>query len=355
MNNDTPTGPITILIHEWVTGGGLAGMQLLKAWATEGHAMRRAITRDFASRPWVRVIVTLDERFPDEPGPWTVVKIGPDPDDPPALTRLNDKVMQLATQVDYIVLIAPEMQGLHARLAGQVELAGGRLLGSTAKAIDLVSNKLWLADHLIRLGIATPPSRLVIPADGLPQSAAYPAVLKPVSGAGSVQTFKIEGPGPCPEGAQEMANAILQPFVPGTPMSASFLVLGHGDAVLLGVGWQRMELRRGKFVYCGGRLPAPSAFADANLRRAVESIPGLRGFVGVDFVRDDATGETTVLEINPRPTTSYVGLAHLLRPGALAEAWLVAVDYNELIDLSSSIESQPPFTFNADGTIVPEG
>jgi predicted ATP-grasp superfamily ATP-dependent carboligase len=44
--------------------------------------------------------------------------------------------------------------------------------------------------------------------------------------------------------------------------------------------------------------------------------------VGVDYLWDDATGLATVLEINPRPTTSYVGLARWLSPGTLARAWL---------------------------------
>jgi hypothetical protein len=51
-------------------------------------------------------------------------------------------------------------------------------------------------------------------------------------------------------------------------------------------------------------------------------VEGLRGIVGVDFVRDEATGEVTVIEINPRPTTTYVGLMGLLPPGSLAHAWL---------------------------------
>jgi predicted ATP-grasp superfamily ATP-dependent carboligase len=354
MIGGAPAGTSTVLIHEWVTGGGLAGRPMRRGWAAEGHAMRRRIARDFACLPQVRVVVTLDARFPDEPGPWTVVKIEPQREGPPAVRRLASAVQRLAALVDYIVLIAPEMQGLHAGLARQVEGVGGRLLGSTAKAIGHAGHKLWLANHLARLGVAAPPSRRVIPAHGLPDSAAYPAVLKPVRGAGAVRTYKIDRPVPCPQGAKWMASAILQPFVPGTPMSASFLVDRDGRARLLGVGWQRIELRRGKFVYRGGRLPAPGAFAEGNPRRAVESVPGLRGFVGVDFLRDEATGETTVLEINPRLTTSYVGLAHLLPPGALARAWLAAVEDGEPIDLAPRIEAGPRITFDADGTIVGE-
>ena len=35
----------TILVHEWVTGGGMADARCRPSWAAEGHAMRRAIAR----------------------------------------------------------------------------------------------------------------------------------------------------------------------------------------------------------------------------------------------------------------------------------------------------------------------
>src|SRR3954464_11565256 len=77
MVGRAPRGPMQVLVHEWVTGGGLAGSPLPASWAAEGRAMRRAIARDFASLPEVRVVVTLDDRQPDDPGPWTVVRVGP--------------------------------------------------------------------------------------------------------------------------------------------------------------------------------------------------------------------------------------------------------------------------------------
>ena len=42
-----------------------------------------------------------------------------------------------------------------------------------------------------------------------------------------------------------MPVAMLQPFVPGTPMSASFLVGQGGQVWPIGVGLQRIAIRRG--------------------------------------------------------------------------------------------------------------
>ena len=81
MKGLAPTVPGTqttrVLVHEWVTGGGLAGQALPRSWAAEGHAMRRAIAGDFASLPGVRVMVTLDERFDEDPGRWSLTRVGP--------------------------------------------------------------------------------------------------------------------------------------------------------------------------------------------------------------------------------------------------------------------------------------
>ena len=47
----------------------------------------------------------------------------------------------------------------------------------------------------------------------------------------------------------------------------------------------------------------------AALQRAIDSLPGrARGWVGVDFLLAE-DGQLTVIEINPRLTTSFVGLS----------------------------------------------
>ena len=68
---------LVVLIHEWVTGGGLAGMPLPASWEREGSAMRRTIARDFAALPSreIKVAMTVDARLPEEPGPWELEPI----------------------------------------------------------------------------------------------------------------------------------------------------------------------------------------------------------------------------------------------------------------------------------------
>ena len=129
------------------------------------------------------MIVTSDARLPDDPGPWTIVRIAAG-DDP---GRLRD----LARAADFTVLIAPETSGILASLTREFEHAGAQLLGSTADAVELAADKARLAARLRELSIDTPPTRTIVPGAGLPHDAKYPAVLKPVDGAGSVDTFYL--------------------------------------------------------------------------------------------------------------------------------------------------------------------
>ncbi len=170
----------TVLIHEYVTGGGRAGQDLSPSLAAEGGAMRRALAADLARIDGLNVIMTLDDRLPDEPGPWKIARVGP-----------GEEILvyfELTRCADWTVCIAPETGGVlveraEALLGGQI---GGpsRSLGSSPAAILLTSDKLRLGRHLEVRGIATPPGRLVVPALDLPADLDYPVVLKPVDGAG---------------------------------------------------------------------------------------------------------------------------------------------------------------------------
>jgi tyramine---L-glutamate ligase len=313
--------------------------------------MRRSIAADFAALPGnsVRVIVTLDARLPDDPGPWQTEAIAP--------SEYVDRLRALARAADFTVLIAPETSGILASLTRDLGEAGARLLGSTTEAVELAADKGRLAARLETLSIDTPPTRMIVPRAGLPRDAEYPAVLKPVDGAGSLDTFYVADAWSLPPAALAMPVAVLQPFIPGTPMSASFLVGPDRKAWLIGVGIQRVAVRDGCFNYLGGTVPAPCPDAVPQLNTAVGAVAGLRGFVGVDFIWNAAKRHAMILEINPRPTTSFVGLGRLMPGGLLARAWLTACEAvawePEMMEgLAEFVQAKPILSFQADGELV---
>jgi predicted ATP-grasp superfamily ATP-dependent carboligase len=255
------------------------------------------------------------------------------------------------------VLIAPETGGILAERTRMLERAAPRRgLGSSASAVELTADKLRLGRHLAGCGIPTPPGRRVVPRDGLPADFPYPAVLKPVDGAGAQDTYLVPEARRCPAAALAMPSALLQPYLSGTAQSASFLVDRNGKARLIAAGCQHIDVRNGRFSYRGGMLPIPPREALDAPRRAVESVPGLFGFVGVDFLWDESMSQATMLEINPRPTTSCVALARWLSPGRLARAWLDAVSGNVRTDATGLVfpdaDLKKTVTFTAGGAMM---
>jgi predicted ATP-grasp superfamily ATP-dependent carboligase len=342
---------LVVLVHEWVTGGGLAGEVLPNSWQREGSAMRLALARDFAaiSCSNMKVIMTLDARLSAEPGRWRVESIGPG--------EHRRKLRELCRTADFTVLVAPETRGILAKLTRELLATGARVLGSSATAIELTGDKARLAVQLERLGIDTPSSQTIVPSEGLPGLTRYPAVLKPVDGAGSIDTFYLDSPGGLSEEARRMPRALLQPFVSGDPMSASFVVSPEGESWLVAIGRQRVERYNGRFEYHGGVIPAFCPGATDQVRRALTVVQGLAGFVGVDFIWDGESHRATILEINPRPTTSVVGLCRLLPEGLLARALLEACgqpprDEELLASLAACVQGQTAVAFDAAGNIA---
>lgn len=209
------------------------------------------------------------------------------------------------------LFIAPETDGVLAGLAEP--RSGGFLLGSSGEALRLTSDKLALADHWRGCGVRTPATSAREPTP----CEAFPVVWKPRDGAGSTDTFLIRD-------RFELASAlavrdpnrqmILQEFVPGRAASVAFLC-GPREQIPLVPTLQTLS-GDGRFKYEGGELPIPTELAERAVavgRAAVGCVPGLVGYVGVDVVLGAAPdgSDDRAIEINPRLTTSYIGLRAL--------------------------------------------
>ena len=103
---------------------------------------------------------------------------------------------------------------------------------------------------------------------------------------------------------------MAQELVRGVAASVSVYSTGS-DALPVSLNQQNASLMppESESSYDGGVVPLDSpikekAFSAA--KKIVESIHGLRGYVGVDMVL--TKDEPVVIEVNPRLTTSYVGL-----------------------------------------------
>jgi predicted ATP-grasp superfamily ATP-dependent carboligase len=285
------------------------------ALRSEGWAMLKALLEDFELLAAVETLTLADHRH----GDGRPVRAGEE----------EVRFRELAAAADYTLLIAPEFDAILATRCRWVIESGGRLLGPDLAAVELTGDKLRLSNHLRARGVPTPQSRLFVPEEEVP-GALFPLVWKPRYGAGSQATFLVNNPQQlrrCPDQARLegwQGEALLQPFVPGRAASVAFLTGPRCRMPLLPSAQHLTE--DGRFHYRGGATPLAGGLAvraTAIAQRAIDSVPELHGYVGVDVVlghAEDGSGDA-VIEINPRPTTSYVGL-RTMATGNLAEALL---------------------------------
>ena len=266
-----------------------AGAASLRA---EGEAMLAAVLEDFQRIPGVDAFTIRNAR------------------DEEAAFR------QAARNADWSLVIAPEFHGLLLTRCRWALEAGSKLLGPSPDAVQFCADKLALFRHWDRHGVRTPQTS---PADeSLSEIRRGPYVQKPQFGAGSQDTFFIDA---IPRPVSETGPLIEQLFVPGFAGSVAFLI-GSKQTIALQPAQQRLSTD-GRFQYLGGRVPLvpeQANRAERVARQAIDCVPGLFGYVGVDLVLGD-DGRDWAIEINPRLTTSYVGLRRLAESN-LAEAML---------------------------------
>jgi predicted ATP-grasp superfamily ATP-dependent carboligase len=295
-----------LFLYEWITGGGLVeeSGRLPASLLVEGSAMVSALAADFAAIEGCRVTAFRDMRL-HEPAlsGCDVVEIHSKPEWAEAIDRA-------ASEADWTLVVAPEFDDILLNTVRRVELAGGKSLNASPEFIALAADKHRTVERLQRAGVPAPTGRILeADAEKLPTDFAYPGVLKPRQGAGSQHTLLVHGsrdePPPHP---WEMR---LEQFCPGGPASVAVLC-GERQRVALPACWQHLSAD-GRFTYRGGAIIEESSLAqraESLAIKALEAMPPSRGYVGVDLVLGDASdgSEDVVIEINPRVTTSYVGL-----------------------------------------------
>jgi predicted ATP-grasp superfamily ATP-dependent carboligase len=223
------------------------------------------------------------------------------------------------------MLIAPETGGALLQRARLVEAAGGRLLSPASPVVEVAGNKQATAELLAAVGVRVPRGKLWGHATPV---LSYPAVIKPVDGCGSQNVQLLLNKSSSVERHEFIHGSYrVEEFVAG--LSASVAVLcGPNGHFALPACEQRLSTD-GRFTYLGGRLPLEPDL-DARARRlalaAVGALRQPRGYIGVDLILGVSVDGSSdhLIEINPRLTTSYVGLRALSRTNLAAAMITVA-------------------------------
>jgi predicted ATP-grasp superfamily ATP-dependent carboligase len=332
---------LRIFVYEFNCAGPVPAAH--PSWLREGRAMLAAVLADFRQIPSLELTTILGKEHAAVAAgvDWQLVKPG----------REETAFRAAAGAADYSLVIAPESADLLITRCGWALEGGSRLLGSDLTSIALTADKLALCRHLREHGVPTPDTE-----HGLSSPPLFPVVAKPRHGAGSMETLVIDHEAQWRAFAAQPPRLdsdefVIQPYLAGQAASMSFL-LGPKQQLAFPAGAQHLSAD-GRLSYLGGRIPLPEPY-QSRVRvlasRAVGCVPGLCGYVGVDVVLGSAPdgSEDYAIEINPRLTTSYIGLRALASTN-LAEAMLRIVRGE---DVEEPAWRNEPLTFTAEGHVI---
>lgn len=331
-----------LFIYEWITGGGLLAHSgsLPESLLTEGLAMVQAVAEDF-SAAGLQVTLLRDLRVDG------LSARGGEINTVSSQGEHEEAFERLCREADAVLLVAPEIDGALTAVVKHAEAVGGRLISPGAGFVKVASDKHRTAERLRAAGVPTPHGVVLDSEASLSVDFPYPAVIKPLDGAGSQDIYVVSGPHDSPPAY--VADRRLEELVPGIAASCAVLT-GPKGATPLPPCRQRLSTD-GRLRYLGGSTPLARGLAERAEQlalRALDALPPTQGYVGVDLVlgaAPDGSGDR-VIEINPRLTTSYTGLRFAVKPN-LALAMLAAARGE-----GSSIEvDDRPLEFGVDGAV----
>lgn len=288
---------VKILVFEYITGGGFNKQALPDSLAGEGGGMLKALLNNLTRLNNLDVTVMLDWRCNDlvcENDINTII-----------IRQEHDfakEFASLVSQSDLVWPVAPEFDGILQTLCRTVESLGKILLASSASAIAIAGNKFMTYELLSRHSINVVPSRML-------EDEYSPGewMIKPVDGVGCVDSYVVINKQEFEQMTALNGAFIIQPHLQGVKISLSCL-FKQGRGWLVCVNLQRFELINRQYHLTEivvNHHSDPGSYQSLIAEIAL-ALPELWGYVGIDLI--ETAEQTWVLEINPRLTTSFVGI-----------------------------------------------
>jgi predicted ATP-grasp superfamily ATP-dependent carboligase len=311
-----------ILVYEHITSGALCAEPLPGHLAREGNAMLQALLNDLAENQEIQLVILRDSRLdiPSNIHRYHYIR---------DLNEFRRCWLACLDYVDAVLPIAPETDGLLAEIQTWALKAGKHLLGCRPEATHIAASKSRTAKCLSAAGLITAPT--VWLRNWQPNNCMEGALIcKPDDGAGCTDVLYFESATALSTWKQQRPpetweNQIVQPYLQGTAASLC-LLCGEDKARLLCGNHQQIQVEDGAMRLTGitvngiehHRLDHKTLEDIADT--IAGALPGLWGFVGVDLILGP---QPVVLEINPRLTTSYVGLREAY--GINPATWLLTL------------------------------
>ncbi|MCW4045653.1 MAG: ATP-grasp domain-containing protein [Candidatus Bathyarchaeota archaeon] len=328
-----------LLVYEFASGGGFAGNPLQPSILSEGFGMLRTIIADFKAAGY-SVTTILDARLAALNPPLQAdhtLKVT-------SFQQAQETLCKLCESSDAAYVIAPESNQTLRSLIASVEQTTTFSLNCRAAAVETVADKAKLLARVQALGLNTPATIVANALDDIAEikqdirgSLEYPVVVKAFDGVGCAGLSVVKNEPQIDRAVAKVVHEssakcfMAQELIQGTAASVSLLVT-ENDALPISLNRQNVSLKTPEesSVYNGGQVPFDSLLKQEALAAAqtvAKAFKGLRGYVGVDLILTHE--KPVIIEVNPRLTTSYVGLRSVLDFNS-AQAMIDAVVKNEL-------------------------
>ena len=225
---------------------------------------------------------------------------------PEAEDDFEAAVDKLSKESDAGIVIAPD-----DRLSKLTELVESNTvnLGCPSECVKICADKMQATKILDAKGISVP---RIVP-DSEMDKGVY--VKKPRYGCASENVSILNGK----ENHEDIffnddnQDYIVTEFIKGEDISSS-VVVGGSSVLPLTINKQFIRMDGERLRYEGGLVPyfvgRDAEKEIASISKKVVTLLHCKGYVGIDFVLGDGTAY--VVDINPRPTTSIVGIAKVL-------------------------------------------
>lgn len=220
-------------------------------------------------------------------------------------------------EYDSVLFIAPEDDYIQYHITKVIEQEDVNLICSNSSASYICTSKdktyAHISDEILKI-----PSKLVnidnINYDkikGCLDDACI--IVKPDDKTSSDMVFVVKNMKELKEVVQEyqkrhMKNFLIQKYINGESVSAS-IICNSEYAELISINTQEVIKRDNKIIYngCRSNIKHPLKEKIEKISKMIiKSIPGLKGFVGIDYIIDDE--KIYFVEINARLTTPFINL-----------------------------------------------
>ncbi len=321
-----------IFIFEFVSGGGYNQVDIPSSLFCECYAMLRTIIEDFKKLGF-QITTLLDIRIDFLSQYLEADKV--------KLVKKNDDYIKIYTDCvkksTYCFVIAPEFSNNLYNLTKIVKDNKKTILSVDLEGIWLGTSKLKTYNFFLENKVNTPqtyaiPLKKKNDLEFVLQkfdTLGCPVIIKPEDGVGSESIFYFETKAQIihffedsNEKLDLSRNYILQEYIDGEDLSVS-IINGVSskkpeamNQIILSINAQIIKFKDSvnDSIYLGGFTPVVDyEFLKDSLEKILKSmdLSSFRGYFGIDFIKK-ADNSIYFIEINPRLTTSYIGIRNIL-------------------------------------------